>query len=260
MRLAGGEEIEAGVVVVSAGAIHSPAILLRSGVDRAGLGAHLKDHASAQVVLGLAPAGRAPSPTVGAIHCLLRWSSGASRADLQMLPLNLLGVGEHGLGWAMIMVGLMEVHSEGRVELASDDPAVDPVVDLGMLEDERDISRLRWGLRHLLAVLRQPPLAAIIESVGLDESGTTADDLESDDEIDTWLLAHSGDYVHASGTCRMGLRDDPAAVVDPLGRVIGYEGLRVADASIMPDLPRANTHLPTVMIGERIASMIRFGG
>jgi 5-(hydroxymethyl)furfural/furfural oxidase len=259
VRLAGGEEIESGAVIVSAGAIHSPAILLRSGVDRAGLGAHLKDHASTQVVLGLAPSGRAASPAVGAIHCLLRWSSGASHADLQMLPLNLLGVGDHGLGWAMVMVGLMEVHSEGRVALVSDDPAIDPSVDLGMLQDERDVSRLRWGLRHLLAVLRQPALAAIVESVGLDDAGTTADDLGSDDEIDAWLLAHSGDYVHASGTCRMGGRDDPAAVVDPFGRVIGYDGLRVADASIMPDLPRANTHLPTVMIGERIASMIRSG-
>ena len=71
-----------------------------------------------------------------------------------------------------------------------------------------------------------------------------------------WMLANLNDYVHISGSCRMGAPDDDDAVVDPTGRVIGYEGLRVCDASIFPDLPRANTHLPTVMVAERIATMI----
>ena len=65
------------------------------------------------------------------------------------------------------------------------------------------------------------------------------------------------DYVHAVGTCRMGTPGDPAAVTDPDGRVIGYDGLRVCDASLMPDIPRANTHLTTVAIAEAIAERMR---
>ena len=68
-----------------------------------------------------------------------------------------------------------------------------------------------------------------------------------------------GDYVHAAGTCRMGQVGDPAAVVDTDLRVIGYQGLRVCDASVMPDVPKANTHLTTVAIAERLAARIRAG-
>jgi 5-(hydroxymethyl)furfural/furfural oxidase len=64
---------------------------------------------------------------------------------------------------------------------------------------------------------------------------------------------------HASGTCRMGAPDDPKAVVDPAGRVIGVEGLRVVDASIMPRVPRANTNFPTMMIAEKMSDAIRAG-
>ena len=82
---------------------------------------------------------------------------------------------------------------------------------------------------------------------------TPIDELDTDDAIDAWLRANVADYVHAVGTCRMGAPDDPAAVVDTDCRVIGYEGLRVCDASVMPDLPKANTHLTTVAIA-RLAS------
>ena len=78
-----------------------------------------------------------------------------------------------------------------------------------------------------------------------------------DENIDAWLAESVNDYVHAVGTCRMGTPGDPTAVVDAECRVIGTEGLRVCDASVMPDLPRANTHLTTVAIAERIAARIR---
>ena len=82
---------------------------------------------------------------------------------------------------------------------------------------------------------------------------TPLDDLRTDNDIDAWLLANVNDYVHAVGTCRMGRPDDPAAVVDPDCRVLGYEGLRVCDASVMPDLPKANTHLTVVAIADELA-------
>jgi len=75
---------------------------------------------------------------------------------------------------------------------------------------------------------------------------TPVDDLDSDDVIDAWLAETVDDYVHATGTCRMGTPGDPAAVVDTDCRVIGYQRLRVCDASVMPDLPEANTNLTTL--------------
>ena len=83
------------------------------------------------------------------------------------------------------------------------------------------------------------------------------DDFQDDRQIDAWLQAEASDYVHAVGTCRMGPIDDPRSVVDPDGRVIGVEGLRVVDASIMPEVPRANTHLTTVMIAEYVAARMK---
>jgi 5-(hydroxymethyl)furfural/furfural oxidase len=114
-------------------------------------------------------------------------------------------------------------------------------------------------VRHLLGLVAHPAFDRIAERVVLDAAGTPPEAVADDDVLDAWLLANVGDYVHAAGTCRMGAVDDPGAVVDPLLRVIGYDGLRVADASVMPDLPRANTHVTCVMIGERAAVLARAG-
>ena len=92
------------------------------------------------------------------------------------------------------------------------------------------------------------------EIVALD---TSIDDLHDDASIDSWLRATVTDYVHAVGTCRMGQPGDPGAVVDNDCNVIGYTGLRVCDASVMPDLPRANTHLTTVALAERLMTRMR---
>ena len=126
-----------------------------------------------------------------------------------------------------------------------------------MLDDERDRSRLRIAARHMVALAASPPLREVADGIYIDDIGTSADSLPDDDfAFDAWLRLNVGDYVHASSSCRMGVRDDPSRVVDTAGRVHGYTGLRVCDASIFPDLPRANTTLPTVMVAERIAAMI----
>ena len=80
--------------------------------------------------------------------------------------------------------------------------------------------------------------------------------MESDDALDQWLMREAQTGQHISGTCKMGLASDPMAVVDQHGRVHGLQGLRVVDASIMPDCIRANTNVTTMMIGERISDMI----
>lgn len=87
----------------------------------------------------------------------------------------------------------------------------------------------------------------------------TDDDLASDDALDAWLSRNIGTSHHISGTCKMGPDSDAMSVVDQHGRVKGVEGLRVADASIMPDVIRANTNATTIMIGERVANWISEG-
>jgi choline dehydrogenase-like flavoprotein len=143
----------------------------------------------------------------------------------------------------------MQPFSTGSVRLRSDDPNDDPAVEFNLLSDERDLVRLRDGVRRVFELVRHPAVqSATTSAMALT---TPIDDLDSDSAIDTWLLANVTDYVHAAGTCAMG------SVVGTDCRVIGYEGLRVCDASIMPDIPRANTHLTTVAIAERLVKKIR---
>jgi len=87
----------------------------------------------------------------------------------------------------------------------------------------------------------------------------TDTDLATDDALDAWLLANVSSFQHISGTCKMGPTSDPMAVVDQYCKVRGINGLRVADASIFPDIVRANTNATVVMIGERVAGFIRQG-
>jgi 5-(hydroxymethyl)furfural/furfural oxidase len=240
VRLADGQEIFADQVVISAGAIHSPAILMRSSIDRVGLGRNLKDHAALPLVLHRVDGGAVDASTLP-ISVVAKWSSGEDADDLQLLPLDHLGPDTSGL--AMLMVALMSVESSGEIRLASADPLVDPIVEMRMLSTPGDVRRLHGGVSRAVKILRRPPFSSFVE----------VDDVDMSTE---GLQAALGDYVHAAGTCRMGRVDDPNAVVDPWGRVIGVESLRVCDASVMPDLPRVNPHLMTVVLAERIADQM----
>jgi choline dehydrogenase-like flavoprotein len=264
VRTATGEEITAREVIVSAGAIHSPAILLRSGVgvdDGLPVGANLKDHASTPgFEIALAPGGRMRSPNAPLMGSVLRYTSGLADGgpnDMQMVWFSAVGPGpgDDALAGGRLIGAVMRVFSKGRVRLRSDDPLVDPIVEFNMLSDDRDRTRLRDCVHRMIDVVRHPAVASISDSVLA--LATPIDELDSDDAIDAWLTANVTDYVHAVGTCRMGARGDAAAVVDPDCRIIGYEGLRVCDASVMPDLPKANTHLTTVAIAERLISKMR---
>ena len=126
-----------------------------------------------------------------------------------------------------------------------------------MLSDERDLVRLRDGVRRLRAICLQPAVAAVAERAEYGVSGLSMAEALDDDALDDWLFRECSDAQHASGTCRMGEDGDPRAVVDPACRVIGCTGLRVVDASVMPEVPRANTHLTTVAIAERMADLLR---
>jgi 5-(hydroxymethyl)furfural/furfural oxidase len=256
VRTAAGETIRAAQVVVSAGAIHSPAILLRSGVgagDGLPVGENLKDHAStAGFEIALRPDARMASPDRPVFTSVLRYSSGLSDAgpnDMQMIWFDAVGPTAEGLSGGRLLGAAMRVFSTGHVRLRSDDPNVDPEVSFGMLGDDRDRVRLHDCVRRMLEVVRHPAVDAVGD--GVVALATPVADLRSDEDIDAWLTANVTDYVHAVGTCRMGAADDPAAVVDPHLRVRGYDDLLVCDASVMPDLPKANTHLTTVAIAHR---------
>jgi choline dehydrogenase/5-(hydroxymethyl)furfural/furfural oxidase len=238
IETAAGVQIAADRVVVSAGAIHSPAILLRSGVDTPGVGEGLKDHPSAPIALRLiADAIADPSSTVATT--MLR------RNGLQVLPMNHLGARARGYG--LLMPALMNVHSAGRVSLVDPDPYVHPHVEFRMLSDPADVAALVKGVELTLALLRHPAFEAIVTSALIDDRGTTVDALDSPERIAEWLPASVGDYVHASCTCRIGV------VVDDDCRVHGYSGLFVCDASVFADIPPVNTHIPTVMLAETMA-------
>lgn len=256
-----GEEIEAGEVVVSAGAIHSPAILLRSGIGPAtglAVGANLAEHAMAPISLTLGAAGQPTSMVGSVISAMLRYTSGHPGTgvnDMQLAGMSPFGWGPHSAAHAVLLPAVVQVFSRGEIRLRSDDPAVDPVVEFQLLTDDRDRVRLRRGVQLAIELVHQPAMSAIVEDARAGDMRLDA--LDGDAAIDEWLMSSVIDYVHAVGTCRMGGIGDPAAVVDADCRVIGFDRLRVCDASVMPDLPRANTHLTTVAIAELASQRMR---
>jgi choline dehydrogenase len=267
--------IEGREIILCAGAIHSPAILLRSGIGPAddlrrigiaplvhapGVGQSLGEHPLIGITLQLRPEAQAASLHARQSMCIVRYSSGlagAGRNDMQIISGQPVGVDENAYVRGGIGVSAVQSFSRGHVSITTPNPQNDPAVDFRLLTDERDLLRMRDGVRRLFGLVRHPAMTAIVERELIDAAGRSLDDVRDEQHIDEWLQAACSDYVHAVGTCRMGPVDDPRSVVDPDGRVIGIEGLRVVDASIMPEAPRANTHLTTVMIAEHIAARMK---
>ncbi|MBB3237424.1 GMC family oxidoreductase [Phyllobacterium endophyticum] len=311
------ETIHAAEVIVSAGAIHSPALLLRSGigpagdlasagvnvlVGRKGVGRNLMEHPSIAVAAYLPPHMRVRDRAEHHEQAIWRFSSGldgAPRGDMHAAILSRSGWHSVGLRLGSMFFWVNKSYSRGSVRLAAANPKAEPDVDFRMLSDERDLSRLKLALRMGAEALCDPfmnghrgtvfpssysprvaklagpgawnalqrgMLAGLLDMAGPLRSalvhsaitlGTTMRDLLADDDALTdFVRSHVGGTWHPSGTCRMGLADDPMAVTSATGRVYGIEGLRVCDASLMPSIPCANTNLPTIMIAERVADFI----
>lgn len=265
------DEYRAGEVVLCAGAIHSPAILLRSGVGPSTalrdlgiapvrelpVGAGLIDHPAISFALHLRPEARATTTAMRTTSVCVRYSSGlggAGRNDMLIRGWNIGGHDEASLAWGNLMVSAFQTFSRGVLRLASADPDDNPVVDFNMLSDPRDLVRLRDGVRRLWDIARQPAVAAAVsELVGSEQLAHLLADPRDEAALDTWLLANCHDVAHAAGSCRMGAATDPRAVVTPDCRVIGLRGLRVLDAAIMPEMVRANLHLTVVMMAEHMS-------
>lgn len=261
-------------VILSAGAIHSPAILQRSGIgprdwlgtlgievvaDRP-VGKHLLDHPILGLMLELRDDARVSTLMHRHTNCCLRYSSelaGAGVNDMIMIAGNLRPEEDGGTARARLAVSAFQAFSEGTVRITTREAGIDPQVDERMLSDESDLVRMRDGVSRMRDLCLQPAFKAISTRV---EYGTTGHSIEKPfeaGELDDWMFAECSDAQHASGTCRMGAADDARSVVDPECRVIGVSGLRVVDASIMPTVVRANTHFTTVMIAEKMAAELK---
>jgi len=250
--LVGGEVIPADHVVVSAGTFESAAILMRSDVDNPSLGRNLRDHAAASIYVTLKDEVRANDMSVPCINVVLRTSSTVAPDDIHLLPMH--GSMDGGRTDGLVMAAVMTVRSEGRVMLDPDDPTGHPVIDLHMLTGPGDRQVMREAVRLMADLMQGPGFADVIDSFVLDDQGTQVSDLDDDAVLDDWIRRKLGDYFHACGTCRMGRREDPAAVVDLDGALIGRSGVHVVDASVLPDVPAANTHWPTAMVAERLTA------
>lgn len=237
---ADGEHLGADRVVVAGGAIRSPWLLLRSGVDTPGVGDGLQDHPSAPLTLVLRPeAAAAPgSLVVGAIR---------QTGGIQFLPMNHVGAAAPGIG--VLLVALMTPRSRAGTVRVGPDGA--PLVEFALLEDPEDLDELAVGVERAIALLQSPAFTEILEDVHVDALGTGLGSLDSREAIRAWLPGIVGDYVHASSSCAMG------SVVGPDGAVFGYEGVHVCDASVFPTIPDVNTHLPTTMLAERLSARWR---
>lgn len=236
VRLADGREIEARRVVVSAGAVRSPAILLRSGIVRPGIGRGLQDHPTLSVEVRLRA--EAIEPWRGREHevvsvTALVSASHRRRGDLQMLAAD--GVEPGSVASGVLMVSLMSVETRGTVRLSGPSALDEPVVDMPLGDDPADRAGLAAAEALLRAVLAADALRSVTAQVG--------------------EVTMGGAY-HATSTCRMGRPDDDGSVVDHDCRVLGTDGLYVCDASVFPRVPMANPHVPVVLLAERVAAAI----
>ncbi|MDY0985557.1 FAD-dependent oxidoreductase [Microbacterium sp. CFBP9023] len=257
------EEVFADEVVLSAGAIGSPVILLRSGIgpadelaalgipvvlDAPGVGKNLHDHLLSPVIFTTERPVGPPQPGVSVTQSHLFWRSRDDLAEPDTQPIHfsvpmwgeLEPRGDDGF---TLMAGLVTPYSRGGLTLSGPDLADPPLIDLAALEDDRDVAALAASVRQCRRIGAQPALA---EEWGATEVYPGPD--VSDDGIDDWVRRTAITYHHQVGTCRMG--SDAEAVVDPLLRVRGLEGLSVIDASVIPTVPTGNTNAPAAMIGE----------
>jgi 5-(hydroxymethyl)furfural/furfural oxidase len=313
------QEFRGREVVLSCGAIHSPAHLLRAGIGPVGhlkemgipivmglegVGQRLMDHPSIALSSFIRPGARMNEHTRRHVQVALRYSSelpGVPRGDMFVAVLSKSAWHAVGAQIASLLTFVNKTYSEtGQVKLASRDPLMEPIVQFNLLSDRRDLDRLMSGFRKMAALQMSAPLRAVtdkpfpasysdrVRKIGVVKAknkiltaiaaalmdgpsalrhyiidtfvveGFTFDEVMSDEEaLEAFVRKAAIGVWHASCSCRMGLPDDPMAVVDTQGRVKGVQGLRVVDASIFPVVPCANTNFPTLMAAEKIAEAMQ---
>jgi len=257
-------------VILCAGTIESPKLLMLSGIGDAGelrplgvevrahvpgVGRNLHDHVLSPVIFGAAKPVPPPVRGLQQLHGHLFWRSrpGLVGPDIQPLffhlPMYLEGMAGPPDGFTL-MAGIIRPASRGSLRLVSADPEAEPALDPAYLSCDVDLETLVTCIEFCRELGRQPALATWGPTeLYPGESMRTRADLR--DYVGRTAIT----YHHQVGTCRMGV--DELAVVDPELRVYGVDGLRVADASVMPLVTSGNTHAPTMMIGERAAELVQ---
>ncbi len=266
---------EADEIILSTGAVGSPHILMLSGVGPAdqlrsagvtlvhelpGVGQNLRDHPIVPVTYRVRP-GHDMKENDPRLQMIATWTSEGShlRRDLMIVTLSHAVEGwyrteEAPVGFRFVTILELAIGS-GEIRLTSSDPNVQPFINYNYLEEEFDRKRMREGVRFAIKLSEHPSLAELIE----DRVSPTDEEIATDETLDVYMRRIASTGQHISCTCKMGPGSDPLAVVDQFGKVHGIEGLRVADASIMPNCIRANTGVTAMMIGEHIADFIRQG-
>ncbi len=282
-----------GEVILAASPINSPKLLMLSGIgpaahlaehgidvvaDRAGVGQNLQDHlelyiqmASSKPITLYKHWNLVSKAVIGAQWLFTKTGLGASNQfesaafirskpgikypDIQyhFLPIAVRYDGKaaaEGHGF-QAHVGPMRSTSRGAITLASGNPADAPKIVFNYMSQEKDWEEFRNCIRLTREIFAQDAFKPYVKN----EIQPGAN-VQTDDELDAFIREHAESAYHPCGTCKMGRADDPNAVVDPQGRVIGVEGLRVADSSIFPRIPNGNLNAPSIMVGEKMSDHI----
>ena len=280
-------------VVLAASSLNSPKLLMLSGIgpaahlaqhgidvvaDRPGVGQNLQDHLELYIQMAasqpvslfkywnlfgkawvglqwlLAKRGPGASNQFESA-AFIRSQAGVDYPDIQyhFLPIAVRYDGQaaaEGHGF-QAHVGPMRSHSRGAVSLRSADPNADPVIRFNYMSDPQDWEDFRRCIRLTREIFAQPAFAPYVRHEI--QPGAS---LQSDEALDGFIRDHAESAYHPCGTCRMGRADDPTAVVDPHARVIGVQGLRVADSSIFPRITNGNLNAPSIMVGEKVSDLL----
>jgi len=264
------EVISADEVILSAGAIASPHLLMLSGIgpadelktlgitpllDLPGVGQHLLDHPFVMTVWNTSEAvSTFPAPGV---PWQLQVRTTAPSSDVRddgwlTMIMSTTRDGDDGRGFT-IPSSLMYEKSQGTLRLRCTDPSAPPLIDFNYLAEESDLVRLRELFHLALEIGRHRAFDGLRTGLRY----PSADNLASDSATDEWIARTISTGHHASCTCRMGPSSDRLAVVDQRGGVYGVEGLRVVDASILPDCPSVNLNATVMMLAEKLSDTLR---
>jgi choline dehydrogenase len=250
-------------VVLAAGVFHSPQILLRSGIGPGdelaghaipqrialeGVGRGYQDHAVVYITFQGTTELR-EDHVIPKVRLIAKSDPDRTTPDLHVFMQPSIRM--EGLPPLLpVSVRLLEHRATGRVRLASDDADDLPTVEPALLEHPGDLEAMENGIAFVRDLVRHPALADFYGELVNPTSG---------DDMREHILSSYISYYHGVGTCRIGPADDPLAVVDPELRVHGIDGLFVADASVLPTVPHANTNLAAILVGEIGARSVAAG-
>jgi choline dehydrogenase len=259
-----GERLEAELVVLSTGALSSPAVLMRSGVGPDALlrdlgiqvvvgndavGRNLRDHSMIYPTWSLA---RRQDPTTPPLSAILAFSStgpgGHGDIDLHAVPF----VAAPDV--LIAALGLVNPYSIGTFSIRSADPADPPRILFNVFDHPEDLQRMVRGMRLVRELFVQEPLAS-----SLGDEVWPGPGVQGDGALAQAIMTAKNTYAHATSTCSMGEAGAPWAVVDQMGKVHGVEDLYVIDASIMPKIPSVPTNMTTMMLAERCVDELLTG-